>query len=206
MRFLHVCRCLRCVQGEPQELWSRVLMTRAVLPSGNPGGGSPFSTKSEKWVIYLQRTMSVYTLMFLRMDDKGEVKCIKFSIGNKILAVQRTLKSVVSGLTNQSTASQTPRSAAVESVLFLVAAGLHQLYPWLPSHRVLPGVQGTHPFVFFFCLQAYSHLDPFLMGFLYSRRRTQTSWASAGPTGTRLSSSPTRALSSTRWASTSCGG
>uniref|UniRef100_A0A7N8Y7J8 Regulator of MON1-CCZ1 n=1 Tax=Mastacembelus armatus TaxID=205130 RepID=A0A7N8Y7J8_9TELE len=30
-----------------------------------------------------------------RMDDKGEVKCIKFSIGNKILAVQRTLKSVV---------------------------------------------------------------------------------------------------------------
>lgn len=31
-----------------------------------------------------------------RMDDKGEVKCIKFSIGNKILAVQRTSKSVVS--------------------------------------------------------------------------------------------------------------
>uniref|UniRef100_A0A8C2XPP6 Regulator of MON1-CCZ1 n=1 Tax=Cyclopterus lumpus TaxID=8103 RepID=A0A8C2XPP6_CYCLU len=30
-----------------------------------------------------------------RMDDRGEVKCIKFSIGNKILAVQRTLKSVV---------------------------------------------------------------------------------------------------------------
>uniref|UniRef100_A0A8C7DV14 Regulator of MON1-CCZ1 n=1 Tax=Oncorhynchus kisutch TaxID=8019 RepID=A0A8C7DV14_ONCKI len=30
-----------------------------------------------------------------RMDDKGEVKCIKFSIGNKILAVQRTPKSVV---------------------------------------------------------------------------------------------------------------
>ncbi|XP_034415996.1 regulator of MON1-CCZ1 complex isoform X2 [Cyclopterus lumpus] len=29
-----------------------------------------------------------------RMDDRGEVKCIKFSIGNKILAVQRTLKSV----------------------------------------------------------------------------------------------------------------
>uniref|UniRef100_A0A8P4GG05 Mic1 domain-containing protein n=1 Tax=Dicentrarchus labrax TaxID=13489 RepID=A0A8P4GG05_DICLA len=29
-----------------------------------------------------------------RMDDKGEVKCIKFSIGNKILAVQRTSKSV----------------------------------------------------------------------------------------------------------------
>lgn len=29
------------------------------------------------------------------MDDKGEVKCIKFSIGNKILAVQRTPKSVV---------------------------------------------------------------------------------------------------------------
>lgn len=29
-----------------------------------------------------------------RMDDKGEVKCIKFSVGNKILAVQRTLKSV----------------------------------------------------------------------------------------------------------------
>ncbi|XP_021418197.1 regulator of MON1-CCZ1 complex isoform X1 [Oncorhynchus mykiss] len=29
-----------------------------------------------------------------RMDDKGEVKCIKFSIGNKILAVQRTPKSV----------------------------------------------------------------------------------------------------------------
>ncbi|XP_037135517.1 regulator of MON1-CCZ1 complex [Syngnathus acus] len=29
-----------------------------------------------------------------RMEDKGEVKCIKFSIGNKILAVQRTSKSV----------------------------------------------------------------------------------------------------------------
>ncbi|MBN3271854.1 RMC1 protein, partial [Polyodon spathula] len=29
-----------------------------------------------------------------RMDDKGEVKCIKFSFGNKILAVQRTAKSV----------------------------------------------------------------------------------------------------------------
>ncbi|MGH0137992.1 UNVERIFIED_CONTAM: hypothetical protein FKN15_065323 [Acipenser sinensis] len=29
-----------------------------------------------------------------RMDDKGEVKCIKFSFGNKILAVQRTSKSV----------------------------------------------------------------------------------------------------------------
>ncbi|XP_054046724.1 regulator of MON1-CCZ1 complex isoform X3 [Rissa tridactyla] len=28
------------------------------------------------------------------MEDKGEVKCIKFSLGNKILAVQRTLKSV----------------------------------------------------------------------------------------------------------------
>uniref|UniRef100_A0A8B9P5R3 Regulator of MON1-CCZ1 n=1 Tax=Apteryx owenii TaxID=8824 RepID=A0A8B9P5R3_APTOW len=30
-----------------------------------------------------------------RMEDKGEVKCIKFSLGNKILAVQRTLKNVV---------------------------------------------------------------------------------------------------------------
>ncbi|XP_053715095.1 regulator of MON1-CCZ1 complex [Synchiropus splendidus] len=29
-----------------------------------------------------------------RMDDRGEVKCIKFSIGNKILAVQRSSKSV----------------------------------------------------------------------------------------------------------------
>ncbi|XP_026882719.2 regulator of MON1-CCZ1 complex isoform X1 [Electrophorus electricus] len=29
-----------------------------------------------------------------RMEDKGEVKCIKFSLGNKILAVQRNLKSV----------------------------------------------------------------------------------------------------------------
>ncbi|XP_072113451.1 regulator of MON1-CCZ1 complex isoform X4 [Mobula birostris] len=29
-----------------------------------------------------------------RMEDKGEVKCIKFSFGNKILAVQRTLKAV----------------------------------------------------------------------------------------------------------------
>ncbi|XP_053097706.1 regulator of MON1-CCZ1 complex isoform X2 [Pangasianodon hypophthalmus] len=29
-----------------------------------------------------------------RMDDKGEVKCIKFSLGNKILAVQRTPKTV----------------------------------------------------------------------------------------------------------------
>lgn len=30
------------------------------------------------------------------MDDKGEVKCIKFSLENKILAVQRTSKTVVS--------------------------------------------------------------------------------------------------------------
>ncbi|CAL1596372.1 unnamed protein product [Knipowitschia caucasica] len=29
-----------------------------------------------------------------RMEDKGEVKCIKFSLGNKILAVQRSCKSV----------------------------------------------------------------------------------------------------------------
>ncbi|CAJ0930003.1 unnamed protein product, partial [Ranitomeya imitator] len=29
-----------------------------------------------------------------RMEDKGEVKCIKFSLGNKILAVQRTNKTV----------------------------------------------------------------------------------------------------------------
>ncbi|XP_040210007.1 regulator of MON1-CCZ1 complex isoform X2 [Rana temporaria] len=29
-----------------------------------------------------------------RMEDKGEVKCIKFSLGNKILAVQRTVKTV----------------------------------------------------------------------------------------------------------------
>ncbi|KAF7708008.1 regulator of MON1-CCZ1 complex [Silurus meridionalis] len=29
-----------------------------------------------------------------RMDDKGEIKCIKFSLGNKILAVQRTPKTV----------------------------------------------------------------------------------------------------------------
>ncbi|XP_066482521.1 regulator of MON1-CCZ1 complex isoform X1 [Tiliqua scincoides] len=29
-----------------------------------------------------------------RMEDKGEVKCIKFSLGNKILAVQRTSKNV----------------------------------------------------------------------------------------------------------------
>ncbi|XP_028924175.1 regulator of MON1-CCZ1 complex isoform X1 [Ornithorhynchus anatinus] len=29
-----------------------------------------------------------------RMEDKGEVKCIKFSLGNKILAVQRTSKIV----------------------------------------------------------------------------------------------------------------
>ncbi|XP_013921000.1 PREDICTED: uncharacterized protein C18orf8 homolog isoform X2 [Thamnophis sirtalis] len=33
-------------------------------------------------------------LISFRMEDKGEVKCIKFSLGNKILAVQRTLKSV----------------------------------------------------------------------------------------------------------------
>ena len=29
-----------------------------------------------------------------RMEDKGEVKCIKFSLENKILAVQRTSKTV----------------------------------------------------------------------------------------------------------------
>lgn len=40
-------------------------------------------------------------MLFLhRMEDKGEVKCIKFSIGIKILAVQRTSKSVVRKLTS----------------------------------------------------------------------------------------------------------
>lgn len=34
-------------------------------------------------------------LFLLRMEDKGEVKCIKFSLENKILAVQRTSKTVV---------------------------------------------------------------------------------------------------------------
>ncbi|NWX92233.1 RMC1 protein, partial [Nothoprocta pentlandii] len=34
------------------------------------------------------------TPISFRMEDKGEVKCIKFSLGNKILAVQRTLKNV----------------------------------------------------------------------------------------------------------------
>ncbi|MEE6464226.1 hypothetical protein FKM82_006215 [Ascaphus truei] len=29
-----------------------------------------------------------------RMEDKGEVKCIKFSLGNRILAMQRTIKTV----------------------------------------------------------------------------------------------------------------
>jgi hypothetical protein len=33
--------------------------------------------------------------LFCRMDDRGEVKCIKFSLENKILAVQRTAKAVV---------------------------------------------------------------------------------------------------------------
>lgn len=36
------------------------------------------------------------------MEDKGEVKCIKFSLGIKILAVQRTSKSVVRKLTSPS--------------------------------------------------------------------------------------------------------
>lgn len=90
-------------------MWSRVLMTRAVLPSGNPGKIANFlKIQKNEWHRRrrnLKRKTSVYVWMFPRMEDKGEVKCIKFSIGNKILAVQRTLKSVVSWLTNQSTAS-----------------------------------------------------------------------------------------------------
>lgn len=103
-----VCRCLRCVQAEPRGSWSRVPMTRAALPSGNLGEKAPCHRKSEQRV----KNMSVNVCMVLRMDDKGEVKCIKFSIGNKILAVQRTIKSVVSWPTNQSTAPSPPGRAA----------------------------------------------------------------------------------------------
>lgn len=80
------CRCLRCVQGEPRVSWWRALMTKAVLPSGTRYDIHSFKVS----------VMCEWILLFLhRMEDKGEVKCIKFSIGIKILAVQRTSKSVV---------------------------------------------------------------------------------------------------------------
>uniref|UniRef100_A0A8C8H4E7 Mic1 domain-containing protein n=1 Tax=Oncorhynchus tshawytscha TaxID=74940 RepID=A0A8C8H4E7_ONCTS len=45
-------------------------------------------------VFFDEANKQVHMYFLHRMDDKGEVKCIKFSIGNKILAVQRTPKSV----------------------------------------------------------------------------------------------------------------
>lgn len=44
----------------------------------------------------IPKLMKLKIVTIHRMDNKGEVKCIKFSLGNKILAVQRTPKSVVS--------------------------------------------------------------------------------------------------------------
>lgn len=44
---------------------------------------------------YFRRCSRNFFFFLYRMEDKGEVKCIKFSLGNKILAVQRTSKSVV---------------------------------------------------------------------------------------------------------------
>lgn len=51
------------------------------------------------WHVLKQAFLELHFLflhLLYRMDDKGEVKCIKFSLGNKILAVQRTPKTVVS--------------------------------------------------------------------------------------------------------------
>lgn len=44
---------------------------------------------------YFRQCSRTFFFFLYRMEDKGEVKCIKFSLGNKILAVQRTSKSVV---------------------------------------------------------------------------------------------------------------
>uniref|UniRef100_A0A8C2TCD6 Regulator of MON1-CCZ1 n=1 Tax=Coturnix japonica TaxID=93934 RepID=A0A8C2TCD6_COTJA len=43
---------------------------------------------------YFKQYFHNFFYFLRRMEDKGEVKCIKFSLGNKILAVQRTSKSV----------------------------------------------------------------------------------------------------------------
>lgn len=70
------------------------------------------------------------------MDDKGEVKCIKFSIGNKILAVQRTLKSVVSGFAHRGREcflfrGDRPIRAQNESLKMKVSLEL-----WLPNNHI----------------------------------------------------------------------
>lgn len=78
------------------------------------------------------------TVSHHRMDDKGEVKCIKFSIGNKILAVQRTSKSVVSSGSVYLLDCQ----AASHTDSLTLFAGFHQLHTWLSTHRVHAGMQG----------------------------------------------------------------
>uniref|UniRef100_A0A3P9M3Y7 Regulator of MON1-CCZ1 n=1 Tax=Oryzias latipes TaxID=8090 RepID=A0A3P9M3Y7_ORYLA len=76
-----------------------------------------------------------------RMDDKGEVKCIKFSIGNKILAVQRTSKSVAPP--DVSAAPQT-RNASIlgfcwtswNEIVFITDQGV-EFYQVFPDKRNL---------------------------------------------------------------------
>uniref|UniRef100_A0A3B3B4I1 Regulator of MON1-CCZ1 n=1 Tax=Oryzias melastigma TaxID=30732 RepID=A0A3B3B4I1_ORYME len=83
-----------------------------------------------------------------RMDDKGEVKCIKFSIGNKILAVQRTSKSVVSSvktvLSLRHTFTHITRNASIlgfcwtswNEVVFITDQGV-EFYQVFPDKRSL---------------------------------------------------------------------
>lgn len=147
--FRFACRCLRCVQGAPQVSWWRAQMTKAVLPSGTwcDVNSLEASVTAEQVILFLHR-----------MEDKGEVKCIKFSIGNKILAVQRTPKSVVR-IRSSCLLCWRVKAGCLwflsffpHTLSFIInhpckfdsstwcLAGFYQLYSWLCSHRVHAGM------------------------------------------------------------------
>uniref|UniRef100_A0A3Q3F858 Regulator of MON1-CCZ1 n=1 Tax=Kryptolebias marmoratus TaxID=37003 RepID=A0A3Q3F858_KRYMA len=78
-----------------------------------------------------------------RMDDKGEVKCIKFSIGNKILAVQRTAKTSSTSSLTIRTRSSTKNANVLgfcwtswNEVIFITDQGI-EFYQVFPDKRSL---------------------------------------------------------------------
>lgn len=81
-----------CLSGNSRKLYTRTFALHFFILSLSFCGLITEFHKKLFWDNYF-RNFFLY-----RMEDKGEVKCIKFSLGNKILAVQRTLKSVVRNL------------------------------------------------------------------------------------------------------------
>lgn len=169
-------------------------MTKAVLPSGTwcDVNSLKASVTAEQAILFLHR-----------MDDKGEVKCIKFSIGNKILAVQRTPKSVV-------------RIRSCLSWLIIPVSlirpvdALQDFINFTPDYAHIEFTQeckvGHHAASSPACclvwikwwrwiiyIQVVRHV------WLICRWRTPSFWASVGRAGMRSSLSLTRESSSTRW-------